>query len=289
MGNCQGKKASTEAVTPTSRSLDINKPVPTPVKHVESTPAKPVSPTVPTTPEDEKNRADSPVAASSTDTGGSKSATSQTNVAKEKETEAETDPEPEPVVEEDAGIDATNPKTAVTEEQSTINKSESDVINPAFTASRSAISNAKSTVSDVPCYKSESEEQTATPDLAVSADDARTVDEVEVAEEKTDKSFMDKVENLRDTCCGGGAEASAETNNVTDDIPKEEIPVTSNHSRANSVSSSDPNYKKVRKLNKKLREIEAIEAKDKDLLTKEQLEKLSTKDSVLQSLELLKN
>lgn len=48
---------------------------------------------------------------------------------------------------------------------------------------------------------------------------------------------------------------------------------------------NDPNYKVKRKLNKKLREIEALEKKDPDTLTPEQKEKLESKESVLQSLQ----
>ena len=67
----------------------------------------------------------------------------------------------------------------------------------------------------------------------------------------------------------------------------------SNFSRARSAVSrnrstnsvaSDSNYKEKRKLNKKLREIEAIEGKDQDELTEDQMDKLATKKSVLQSL-----
>ena len=64
----------------------------------------------------------------------------------------------------------------------------------------------------------------------------------------------------------------------------EESKVITAAEAAQSLDPSSPNYKKKRKLTKKLREIEALEAKDQETLTDEQKEKLTTKETVLESL-----
>lgn len=288
MGNCQGKNSAAN-VQATSRvakkSLDVNKPIPTPVKTVESK-SGPVSPTVPTTPEDEKKQIDAPVAASSTDTGSN-----STNAdAAKKDTEIETEPEDQEVEAEAKPEPKTEPdseKAASIVGANSVDKSEAGTAVREVTMSGSDV---KSTVSDVPCFRSESgAADTETAPAAVTTTEQEssfettptgftdlTESEEVAVEEKTNKGFMDKVENLRDTCCGAPSDLTAPENNTSE--------IETNPSMTQSISSSDPNYKQKRKLSKKLREIEAIEAKDKELLTKEQLEKLATKESVLQSI-----
>jgi hypothetical protein len=189
---------------------------------------------------------------------------------------------------------------------------------------------------------------------------------VESSIDKTSNSFMDKLDAFRDSCCGGGAAASQsgtrqremierEDDDDTEDKMEDEktqlrinrnqnvspaesieedvsmidaaaypmpdteeslqkepssvsrgssffsrvrsknkestatVPasVSRDSSAVLSVASDDPNYKQKRKLNKKLREIEALESKDPDNLTPEQREKVESKASILQSLKEL--
>ena len=92
------------------------------------------------------------------------------------------------------------------------------------------------------------------------------------------KTMMEKVEDAVDSCCG-----SPITDVSTGESPEESKVITAAEA-AQSLDPSSPNYKKKRKLTKKLREIEALEAKDQETLTDEQKEKLTTKETVLESL-----
>mmetsp|Transcript_9900 Transcript_9900/g.18615 ORF Transcript_9900/g.18615 Transcript_9900/m.18615 type:complete len:335 (-) Transcript_9900:182-1186(-) len=200
-------------------------------------------------------------------------------------------------------------------------------------------------------------------------DDSFLANETVTTREEQPKSFMDQLDSLRDSCCGGGAGAGAasatlneqyndamqnendkeeettsrnmttthseeeeddETPNVAADtyplpgtgesLEKEQSSVSkggnsfmsrmrsnsstkesgvnkaaSNDSSAiqslasSSVGTNDPNYKQKRKLNKKLREIAVLEAKDFDSLTVEEREKMESKASVMQSLKELED
>jgi hypothetical protein len=81
-------------------------------------------------------------------------------------------------------------------------------------------------------------------------------------------------------------EAAASTNET--EAAASAVGFSKSSSMASSVvSSNDPNYKQKRKLTKKLREIEAIEAKDPEEITPDQQEKLAKKEEVLQSLAAL--
>jgi hypothetical protein len=140
-------------------------------------------------------------------------------------------------------------------------------------------------------------------------------------EVERENSFLNKVDAFRDSCCGAGADGAAIDNNTSEAVesspsvsttfskaeteaPSTVVPVVStaeteaaasavgfskSSSTASSAvtSSNDPNYKQKRKLTKKLREIEAIEAKDPAEITPDQQDKLAKKNEVLQNLAAL--
>jgi len=80
-----------------------------------------------------------------------------------------------------------------------------------------------------------------------------------------------------DSCCGLPEDRSSS-------LVVEEKEVVTAASLSETLDPKSPNYKKKRKLIKKVREIEALEAKDPESLTPEQLQKMASKDSVLESL-----
>jgi len=85
------------------------------------------------------------------------------------------------------------------------------------------------------------------------------------------------------------AETEAAASTAETEAAASAVGFSKSSSTASSVviSSNDPNYKQKRKLTKKLREIEVIEAKDPAEITPDQQEKLAKKNEVLQSLAAL--
>lgn len=276
MGNCQGKKASTDAVNTRSIevSLDVNKPIPSPVK-VENTQANaPI--TAPTTPEDDKNQS----------------------------ADAAADPAESIVSKKDTEMQELE-KIASADEQSAISRSNSEAVISEISQKSSDV---QSTVSNVPLYDEPERIKAATSNedeepaivSASNEEDSRTLGTIEsLGRTRTDvtgasgvtgpkklqvekavmkKTMMEKVEDAVDSCCG-----SPITDVSTGESPEESKVITAAEA-AQSLDPSSPNYKKKRKLTKKLREIEALEAKDQETLTDEQKEKLTTKETVLESL-----
>jgi len=259
MGNCQGKKA-TNVATPAERSLDVNTPI---VVEPE---------TQPTTPEKIVEAASIAKSFSKDDTA------TVTQVASH-----------------DASVITTGGETAISIAASTGEMTRS--------------STAKSVVNTAPS----TDTANVTADVTPTDQPEMYVNSIlqtmptEVTEVGKKKSFLDKVDGFYDTLCGAEVGGAVESNpyvavdnsssesqtasTVASVTPVENAEASSSagFSRAAStassvVSSNDPNYKQKRKLNKKLREIEALEVKDSESLTIDQKEKLETKDEVLQSL-----
>jgi len=263
MGNCQGKKA-TNVATPAERSLDVNTPI---VVEPE---------TQPTTPEKIVEAASIAKSFSKDDTA------TVTQVASH-----------------DASVITTGGETAISIAASTGEMTRS--------------STAKSVVNTAPSTDTANVTADVTADVTPTDQPEMYVNSIlqtmptEVTEVGKKKSFLDKVDGFYDTLCGAEVGGAVESNpyvavdnsssesqtasTVASVTPVENAEASSSagFSRAAStassvVSSNDPNYKQKRKLNKKLREIEALEVKDSESLTIDQKEKLETKDEVLQSL-----
>ena len=274
MGNCQGKKAANVATT--AKSMDVNTP-----KQVVESPE-----TQPATPEKETVAAALSVA---------KSASKDASVAV---------PVPQ-VARKDGTVFTTGAGTVVSSAESANEM-------PRTSTAKSAVSyapTADETAVTTETYSYESPEsniQTMPTDFT---------------EVERENYFLDKVDAFRDSCCGAGADGAAIDNNTSEAVesspsisttfskaeteaPSTVVPVVStaeteaaasavgfskSSSTASSAvtSSNDPNYKQKRKLTKKLREIEAIEAKDPAEITPDQQDKLAKKNEVLQNLAAL--
>jgi hypothetical protein len=299
MGNCQGKKASTDAVN--TRSLDINKPIPSPVKEERTPSPVPVPVTSPSTPEEDKKQTD-------------ETSEPAESVVSEKVKEPEVQPE---VAQDDSEVVPLESKTSDAISAST---SAADIVTSNISEAKS---DEKSTVSDVPVFDTKSDvgepvikesdssnnhipaansikEENGTRDLGSAgsvgrslteptgvAEPTETKEEVEAEEVKPaqntrDLTFMEKMEDTIDSCCGLPPNEREPVGGQEEVQEKEEIPTIT--SASISLDPSEPNYKSKRKLVKKLRQIEALESKDRSSLTQEQIEKIATKPSVLESL-----
>jgi hypothetical protein len=258
MGNCLGKKATNVATPADERSLDVNTPKV----------AKVQSETQPTTPETDVEAAASIAKSFSKDDAVS----TLSQVASNK-----------------ASVITTGGKRAVSKAVSTGEMARSSTTN-------SVVNTAPST-------------DTATDLSEMHVKSTIQTMPTEVTEVEKPKSFMDTVDGFYDKICGAEVGSDREQNpynvvqnsSIVSESTSSIVPVLSADSteaastvasaapstglpRAASTTSSVVSYKQQRKLNKKLREIEAIEAKDPESLTPEQTEKLATKEEVLQSL-----
>lgn len=276
MGNCQGKKAANVATT--EKSMDVNTP-----KQVVESPD-----TQPATPEKETVGAALSVAQSA----GTDDAVAVTVTIPQ-------------VASKDGTVFTTGAGTVVSSAESANEM-------PRTSTAKSAVSyapTADETAVTTETYSYESPEsniQTMPTDFT---------------EVERENSFLNKVDAFRDSCCGAGADGAAIDNNTSEAVesspsisttfskaeteaPSTVVPVVStaeteaaasavgfskSSSTASSAvtSSNDPNYKQKRKLTKKLREIEAIEAKDPAEITPDQQDKLAKKNEVLQNLAAL--
>jgi len=275
MGNCQGKKAAN--VETTARSKDVNTP-----KTVVESPLQPE--TQPATPEKETVAAAPSVA---------KSASEAVSLAVSQSAS------------KDTTVFTTGAETAVSAAETADEMPRS--------------STAKSAVSTVP--SADETAVTATDQSLAHLESNLQTMPTDFTEVEKETSFLDKVDAFRDSCCGADGAAPAARDNNTSEVvesssgvyaaaseddteaPSTVVPGVSadgtdasasavgfsqSSSMASSViSSNDPNYKQKRKLTKKLREIEAIEAKDHESLSPDQQEKLATKEEVLRSLAAL--
>ncbi len=302
MGNCQGSKASANAVNPRAieAPLDVNKPIPSPAKADGRSPVNaPV--TAPATPSD-----DPP-----TD-----------KISQEEPSE---EPSEEPLVvkpSQSASVVAFEAVSTAADEPSEVLSKSASAVSEAPSKATDDISQKSSAVSNVPFFgDSQSKEEVniievessvkgEEPITAVSSDenppsglasigslgrtrtDATGTSEAtgpthKVAERnqgfeqvpvKRDLTLGEKMEDMIDSCCGLPPEDRSSS------LVVEEKEVVTAASLSETLDPKSPNYKKKRKLIKKVREIEALEAKDPESLTPEQLQKMASKDSVLESL-----
>ena len=342
MGNCQGKKASSGAVT---TSAPPTKPSAAPVKAPAKAP-------VPVTSAPAKPESSVGIKTATTETANPESQTKPTTPEKisEVKSPASSDSAKVEQTEEVSEPDAATDETAVVKGESAdpVSKPVSDETAEAVDAEtpedvallKSDVESAVAENPPVPTSDGETavasnETKTETDVVAKSdtVDNSPTLEtEVIETEVESKKGLISKVDAIRDSCCGvppadvdvdtngdvietapseaasevptaavtkdpSGTEAEAEAANEAPSLAaKSRSEVSKATSAAPSVAvstvssadftldASDPNYKKKRKLLKKLREIEAIESKDQDSLTPDQKQKLGTKDNVLQSL-----